>query len=288
MSYQKLDKAIKKVANYTTLSETPAFNHVKNTIMAAISAIPYIGGPLSILIDKYIPDKKRERLLNFIQDLELLITKIQEKLDYDYIQTEEFAFIFEQTFKSVADNHQKEKLECYKAILLNTLKDPNAIAFEEKELYLKFLNDTTVLHIKVLGMLEQIINREIENPLTGFDGPELIKYNCFPNTKNKTFLNFELNKGSIPDQRTVLGILQKQLGNYPAGLVTLVIEDLERFGVVQRIKAHTPNEDMLIPPELEAKKSNIDLNKFSMLDFSKPRIVLTNFGYRLLSFLKEP
>lgn len=288
MPYQRLGKAIKTVADQVRFSETPAFDHAKNTIMAAISAIPYIGGPIATLIDKYIPSKKQERLLNFIKDLELSIVNIHESLDYNYIQTEEFAFIFEQTFKSVADNHQKEKLECYKAILLNTLKNPKSIPFEEKELYLRLVNNMTVLHVKILGTLDQIINRKVENPLTMSYNSEL-RVKTFDSEKSERTA-----PSKLTDQYAVLSELHKQLADYPEGIITLVIEDLERLGIIQRIEAHSFEKNKnsmlgisLVPPELLQSLRSIDLSKFPGLDMSKPHLVLTNFGCRLLSFLKE-
>lgn len=121
--------------------------------MVAISAVPTIGGPLSILIDKYIPEKKKTRLITFLEDFGDVLSESQENIDINQIHSDEFLYIFERTFRAVADTHHQVKRACYKAILLNTLQKPHETSFEQKELYVMLVDELTVLHIVVLRAL---------------------------------------------------------------------------------------------------------------------------------------
>jgi hypothetical protein len=91
-------------------------------------------------------------LENFVEELSEEFRKVEEKIDVEYITTDEFAYLFEQCFKAVSDNYQKEKIEAFKAILVNATTDSTLIHLE-KEFFLNLTKQLTVLHIQLLDFL---------------------------------------------------------------------------------------------------------------------------------------
>lgn len=139
------------------LDKTPSSEHVVNLVKAAISGIPIIGGPLGSLVNDYIPNKKLERLLNFIKQFSENIERFKDEINEDFIRTDEFAYLFEQTFKLVLENYQKEKLESLMALLVNSLRGRD-IKADTMEYYLKKIETLSPLHLSMLRFLSYPID----------------------------------------------------------------------------------------------------------------------------------
>ncbi|TLF44741.1 hypothetical protein [Maribacter aurantiacus] len=134
------------------LEQSQLADNVKNIFTTLLSAT-VVGGPFANLINSYIPSRRFLRLENFVNDLAVKIQEVKDDINVNYIETEEFSFLFEQSIKSVSENYQKEKLEAYKAILINSLL-PNEYNEEQKEFYLNLVGSLTVIHLKILNFAQ--------------------------------------------------------------------------------------------------------------------------------------
>lgn len=134
------------------LDKTPSSDHIVNLVKAAISGIPTIGGPLGSLVNDYIPNKKLERLLDFIKQLSENIERFKDEINEDFVRTDEFAYLFEQTYNLVLENYQKEKLEFLMALLVNSLRGRDLKA-DTMEYYLKKIETLSPLHLGMLRFL---------------------------------------------------------------------------------------------------------------------------------------
>ncbi len=134
------------------LEETPSSDHIKNFLKATVSAFPVVGGPLSSLMNDYLPTKKRERFLLFVEGLEENLEEFREELNKEIIISEEFGYLFEQTIKSVLENYHEEKLKSLMALLVNSLKQSEYKA-DKTEYYLKKIETLTPLHLSMLRFL---------------------------------------------------------------------------------------------------------------------------------------
>ena len=79
-----------------------------------------------------------------------------DKVDENIILTDEFAFIFEKCFRGAAENYQKEKLDSFRWILVNSAIGGN-LEQEEKEYFLNIVNTLSVLHIRILKFMARPI-----------------------------------------------------------------------------------------------------------------------------------
>lgn len=123
---------------------------LRNSIIVLISLMPGAGGALSIMLDKYFPEKSRERLVRFVNELSCEIKNIdQEKIDYAYMQSEEFEYIVGDIFDKVGKCYQREKISAYKNIFLNTIENKKC-SQDIKEVYLKIIEDLSQLEIIIL------------------------------------------------------------------------------------------------------------------------------------------
>ena len=150
-----VDKQIQKLSAKINFDKTPVSDHIKNLIVAGFNIIPYVGGVLASLFDSYIPKQKEKRLVAFVEELSVEIDKVKDQIKEDIIHTDNFAFIFERTFRGAIENYQKEKIDLYKAIFINSLIDKLSLNDEEKEIFLNLANDLTVRHIKIMAILRK-------------------------------------------------------------------------------------------------------------------------------------
>lgn len=143
----------KKLSSKISLSKTTTSDHMKNLIVAGLNAVPYVGGVLASLFDSYIPKQKEKRLVAFVEELGVEIDKVKDQIKKDVVNTDNFAFVFERTFRGAIESYQKEKIDLYKAIFINSLTDKLNLNDEEKEIFLNLANDLTVRHVKIMDIL---------------------------------------------------------------------------------------------------------------------------------------
>ena len=125
--------------------------HILNIVKAALSAAPLAGAIASLMSD-YIPSSRLNRIEEFArsiaEDLDRFSSQVQEK----YLLTDDFAFMFEKCFRGVAENPQREKIETFRGILINSAIRID-LAEEEKEYFVNLANSLSVLHIRILKFM---------------------------------------------------------------------------------------------------------------------------------------
>jgi hypothetical protein len=122
------------------------------SIFKAASSFDPVAGAIVSLIADYIPNQRQVRLEKFAKEVAENFNKFKDEVNDDFIKTNEFAFIFERCFKGVVENYQTEKIQAFKAVLINTLRD-NKLPQDQKELFLSLVDRLTILHIKLLAFL---------------------------------------------------------------------------------------------------------------------------------------
>lgn len=134
----------------SAVARMPA-EHILNILKAGLATAPFCGGIASLMTD-YIPSTKQKRLEHFAETLAKDLDSLKEKVVEDKILTDEFAFLFEKCFRGVAENYQAEKLEAFRAVLLNAAVGAN-IGEEEREYFLNLVGTLSVLHIRILRFM---------------------------------------------------------------------------------------------------------------------------------------
>ena len=130
---------------------TKASEHIINILKAGLATAPFMGG-IASLIEDYIPTSKKQRLEEFaskvVEDLSMLQSQVQDST----LLTDDFAHVFEECFRGAAENYQKEKLDSFRGILVNS-----AIGLQveesEKDYYMTLVNSLSVLHLQILRFM---------------------------------------------------------------------------------------------------------------------------------------
>ena len=107
-----------------------------------------------LLIDKYVPselEKRRKRLIDqFDQDIEY----IKEKIKPQILESEEYLTILFKVFKNAIEEHEQMKIKLFRAILQNSAIDNN-ITSPEIELFIKFVSELTISHIRIFKYIHK-------------------------------------------------------------------------------------------------------------------------------------
>lgn len=126
---------------------------IVNIFKAVLATAPFGGGIASLMTD-YIPSARFKRLEDFAAKTAEDLKNHADEVDETYLKTDDFAFMFEKCFRGAAENPQKEKLDAFRGILVNSAIRRD-LSEEEKEYFLNMANTLTALHIRILTFMAE-------------------------------------------------------------------------------------------------------------------------------------
>lgn len=237
-----------------TLRKKLPEEHFIAVIKTAFELVPGVGGALSTLIDEYYPNRQIERLISFVEDLGHRLGWLEQQIKQERIRTEEFGDLLFDTLRLVSRDHRQEKLEAYRAILLNELIAPETIA-GESEFFMTLVRDLSVPHIQMLRVFHQ------------------------PHKSVSDDIQFTGQGGKY--ETTVQSALHRIFANAPAGYVDAIWTGLVTRGLVtDSLYRQVHKIDQRLAPG--------KVTDFSRWVFEHLSSVLTPFGRRFLQFITEP
>lgn len=129
--------------------DTPLSQHIRSVVVAATAGIPLLGGPIAVLLDKYLPDYVQRKRDAFLDQVGKELSEIEERLTPENLSSDEFLSVFIKATQQAMSEHSQEKVDCLRAIILNSSLEPTA-SFDERSLFLRLVHDLTEDQIKVL------------------------------------------------------------------------------------------------------------------------------------------
>ena len=129
----------------------PGAEHILNIFKAGLAGAPFTGA-IASLINDYIPNSRGRRLESFSEQVASDLYALRDRVEAEYLRTADFAFMFQQCLRGAAENHQKEKLEAFRGMLVNaaTRRD---LSEEEKEYFLNLAMSLSALHLRILRFM---------------------------------------------------------------------------------------------------------------------------------------
>ncbi len=140
---------LKKLENLPTSSRTT--ETILNIFKATLATAPFCGGIASLITD-YIPSARFQRLEKFAEQIAEDLLKLSDHVNESYIQTDDFAYLFEKSFRGVAENPQPEKINAFRGILINSAVRSD-YSEEEKEYFITLVNTLSALHVRMIRFM---------------------------------------------------------------------------------------------------------------------------------------
>jgi hypothetical protein len=118
------------------------------------SAVPWIGGPVSNVLSGRSWGRKFERIREVLEGLSSDLSDFKSKISEEYVKTEDFEDLLEQTLKRAADERNEEKRKIYRAFLTNAIKSPGEL-YDEQIRFLRTFEELQIEHLLVVRALSQ-------------------------------------------------------------------------------------------------------------------------------------
>lgn len=87
----------------------------------ALSAVPYVGGPLAEIAKSFVTGRQNRRLNEFLKNLATDLDAVKASLNADLGGSEDFQDFAERVLSAAEQTVQEEKLNALRAVFLNTI-----------------------------------------------------------------------------------------------------------------------------------------------------------------------
>lgn len=119
------------------------------------SAVPWIGGPVSNVLGGMVTERKIDRVKEVLTGLAEDLENFQSTVSEEYVRTEEFEDLLDETLRRVARERSEEKRELYRGFLRQTVKLPHDSAYDLRIQVLRTVEQITPGHLTILKALSQ-------------------------------------------------------------------------------------------------------------------------------------
>jgi hypothetical protein len=132
-------------------------------IKSAIGAIPFYGSAINEVLFDISSRIQQQRINNFVTQLTDQIKEIKhDKLDIDYLRSEDFYDLTRIIFESVVKIKSKEKQIALSRVYLNAIVEKLDIEVDLPALFSKFIIDLIPIQIQILYFIEANENKLVE------------------------------------------------------------------------------------------------------------------------------
>jgi len=153
----------------TTQLQNAAEVYNQNTsLRALISAIPYIGSSIDVIITSRAQIIIQQRLNFFLEQLKKDVRTLKESsIDRDYIESEEFFDLLIKTIEYAVKTRHREKITIYSRVLRNSLVATFRQGNDPEE-FLLVLVELSPIEIEILkAIYDHEISRSAETEIDG-------------------------------------------------------------------------------------------------------------------------
>ena len=119
------------------------------------SAVPWIGGPVSNVISGLVTERKIDRVREVLTSLTEDLQNFRSDVSEEYVLTEEFEDLLDETLRRVARERSEEKRNLYRGFLRIAVTIPENGTYDRQIQILQLLDQVTLGHMTILKALSQ-------------------------------------------------------------------------------------------------------------------------------------
>lgn len=126
---------------------------ILNAVASVSSIAPWIGGPVSSVLSGMSISRKMERVNEVLVDMAEGIKGFESDISKNYVKTEDFQELLEETLQQSAKERNEEKRRAYSTFLISDIRNPTSYTYDEKLRFLRTLEEMQIDHIYMLKAL---------------------------------------------------------------------------------------------------------------------------------------
>jgi hypothetical protein len=134
------------------LDKTPAVDHLFIAALASLNAVPTVGGFLATFLSEYVPRRKQARLVAFVQELAKRVEAERDRIDQEFVRSDEFSGLFEDVLDKVQDRRNEEKFQ-YWAALVAGMASTTRPAKADRDRMIDTLEELRLSHLQLLSIV---------------------------------------------------------------------------------------------------------------------------------------
>ena len=137
---------------------------IRNSLIALTGAVPYVGGPVSFLLDKYIPSEADRRRNEFINQVSNDLEELKEKVDAFNFESPEFYSLFTKLLRHAVEEYRDEKINAFRNLTMNIVLEPEK--FDKIDFFTRLVIELVPDEIVILRTFYLL---DVKNELKSFD-----------------------------------------------------------------------------------------------------------------------
>jgi len=243
-----------------------------NALKALVSSIPAVGSLSVHFYETYIKEPSSQRLHDFLEKLVQELFILKQQIDAVSFDNPTFQTTFKKAIRIAECEHRQEKLEALRNAVLNSAI-PNSFKNDIQAIFLRWIDEFTVSHIRLLKMLHYIDNYNYEDFLANL--PDLEENRIFYNQILK-----QLNDKYLIDLREVYRNFKEEVSPFMAQFNQPIIPMQEiGLSIASRIK-EVDVKTVKVTEDIDS------IRKLVKYNFQKSRT--TELGKQFIQFIENP
>ena len=131
------------------------------------NAIPWLGGPIAGVLAGISTDRKFARVSEVLRGVLEELRDLDSMASKEYVKTEDFEELLEQTLRQVATERNEEKRRMYQDFLIGAIASPGE-PYDEQKRFLRTIEELQTDHLQILKALIQM-----PKPVDGLVGSQM-------------------------------------------------------------------------------------------------------------------
>lgn len=161
-------------------------------VKSVASAVPYAGGPLSVILETLFAPPLERRREKWVRQLGEIVSHLEQQIadltPAKLSQNEVFITIALHATQIALRNHHEEKLSALRGAVLHSAL-PNGPEEHLQLMFLQFVDELTPTHLAMLAMFNSPVQwmqqHQIEYPAWSMGGVSAVVEHCFPALRGK-------------------------------------------------------------------------------------------------------
>jgi hypothetical protein len=154
------EAAVNKDIQYEEVQTGLPAERALEVAAAVATLVPLIGGPVASILSGISGARKEQRVLEVIQGVSDNLRDFQSQAADEYVKTDDFEELLENTLRRAAQERSEEKRSLYGNIITNAIKNQDGDCEEQLRL-LKTLEEISPDHVLILRALKQTPESEV-------------------------------------------------------------------------------------------------------------------------------